>query len=136
MNEEHRRKLYRTTISVSEREKLRAFVKAAENAISGCDVVLNGSIPWEERVAMGYALSVLKLLRRNHSNPESLNSITARALKVEMSETHADPCGECGAEIDSSRTVDFTRKDGTRVCDSCFMKETPPPTQLHRDCSN
>jgi hypothetical protein len=136
MNEKPRRKLYRTTVSVSEREKLRAFVKAAENAISGCDVVLNGSIPWEERVAMGNALSVLKLLRRSHSNPELLNSITARTLKVEMSETHADPCGECGAEIDSGRTVDFTRKDGTRVCDSCFMKETPPPTQRKGDWSN
>ena len=136
MDEKHRWKLYRTTVSGSEREKLQAYVKAAENAISGCDVVLNGSIPWEERVAMGNALSVLKLLKRSHSNPELLNSSTARTLKVEMSETHADPCGECGAEIDSSRTVDFTRKDGTRVCDSCFMKETPPPTQRKGDWSN
>jgi hypothetical protein len=128
--------LYRTTVLESEREKLQAYVKAAENAINGCDAVLNGSIPWEERVAMGNALSVLKLLRKSKSNAELVNSSTARTPKVEMNETHADPCGECGAEIDSSRTVDFTRKDGTRVCDSCFMKETPPPTQHKRDWSN
>jgi len=42
-----------------------------------------------------------------------------------MSETHEDLCGKCGAEIDSTRRVDFTLKDGTRVCDSCFVKETP-----------
>ena len=136
MDDRHGRKLFPTTVSVSEREKLQAYVKAAENAINGPDVVLNGCIPWEVRVAMGNALSVLKLLKRSHSNPESLNSSTTRTLKVEISETHADPCGECGAEIDSSRTVDFTRKDGTRVCDSCFMKETPPPTQRKGDWSN
>jgi hypothetical protein len=118
MDEKYTRKLYRTTVSISERQKLQAYVKAAHNAINGCDVVLNGSIPWEERLAMGNALSVLKLLKRSHSNPELLNSSTARTLKVEMSETHNDPCGECGAEIDSKRTVDFTLKDGTRVCDS------------------
>jgi molecular chaperone DnaK (HSP70) len=136
MEEKHRGKLYQATVSVSERKKLQAYVKAAENAINGCDAVLNGSIPWEERVAMGNALTVLKLLRKIKSNAELLNSSTARTLKVEMSETHADPCGECGAEIDSSRTVDFTRKDGTRVCDSCFMKETSPPTQRKGDWSN
>jgi hypothetical protein len=136
MDEKHSRKLYRTTVSVSEREKLQAYVKAAQDAINGCDAVLNGSIPWEERVAMGNALSVLKLLKRSHSDPELLNSNTVRTLKVEMSETHPDPCGECGAEIDSSRTVDFTRQDGTRVCDSCFMKETPPPMQRKGDWSN
>jgi hypothetical protein len=136
MDEKDRRKLYRTAVSVAEREKLLAYVKAAENAINGCDVVLNGSIPWEERVAMGNAISVLKLLKRSHCNAELLNSSTARTLKVEMSETHADPCGECGAEIDSSRTVDFTLRDGTRVCDSCFMKETPPPTQRKGEWSN
>jgi|BogFormECP03_OM2_1039629.scaffolds.fasta_scaffold21558_2 molecular chaperone DnaK (HSP70) len=136
MDEKVRRKLYRTIASASERKKLQAYVKAAENAINGGDPVLNGSIPWEERVAMGNALSVLKLLKLSHSDPELLNSSTARTLKVAMSETHADPCGECGAEIDSSRTVDFTRKDGTRVCDSCFMNETPPPTQRKGDWSN
>ena len=136
MEEKHRVKLYQGIVSVSERERLKAYVKAAENAINGCDAVLNGSIPWEERVAMGNALSVLKLLRKSKSNAELRNSSTARTPKVEKNETHADPCGECGAEIDSSRTVDFTRKDGTRVCDSCFMKETSPPTRHKGDWSN
>jgi len=136
MEEKHRGKLYQATVSVSEREKLKAYVKAAENAINGCDAVLNGSIPWEERVAMGNALSVLKLLRKSKSNAELLSSSTARTPKVEMSETHADLCEKCGAQIDSSRRVDFTRKDGTRVCDSCFMKETPPPTHRKGDWSN
>jgi hypothetical protein len=41
-------------------------------------------------------------------------------------------CGKCGAEIDINRRVDFTLKDGTRVCDSCFIKETrrPAPERL------
>jgi hypothetical protein len=64
MGEKHGRKLYRTTVPVSEREKLQAYVKAAENAINECDAVLNGSIPWEERRAMGNALSVLRLLKK------------------------------------------------------------------------
>jgi recombinational DNA repair protein (RecF pathway) len=50
-----------------------------------------------------------------------------------MDDTHEDRCGKCGAEIDSSRRVDFTLKDGTRVCDSCFVKETPRPK---KDWSN
>jgi hypothetical protein len=136
MDEKHRRKLDRTIIPVSEREKLEAYVKAAENAINGSDVVLNGSIPWEERVAMGNALSILKLLKKSQRNPELLNSSIMRTLKVEMGETRADLCGECGTEIDSSRTVDFTLTDGTRVCDSCFMKETPRPAQRKGDWSN
>src|SRR5271155_3110245 len=112
MDEKVRRKLYRTIASASERKKLQAYVKAAENAINGGDVVLNGCIPWEERVAMGNALSVLKLLKKSKSNPELLNLSTARTLKVEMSETHADLCGWCGAEIDPGRSVEFTLKDG------------------------
>jgi NMD protein affecting ribosome stability and mRNA decay len=59
-----------------------------------------------------------------------------RTLKVEMSETNPELCGKCGADIDPRRTVDFTLKNGTRVCDSCFVKETPRPTQPHRDWSN
>src|ERR1700723_2134399 len=46
-----------------------------------------------------------------------------------MSETHEDLCGKCGAEIDSTRRVDFTLKDGTRVCDACFVEETPRVSQ-------
>lgn len=136
MEEKHRGKLYQATVSVSERKKLQAYVKAAENAINGCDAVLNGSIPWEERVAMGNALTVLKLLRKSNSNAESLNSSTARTPRAKMSETHADHCEKCGAEIDSTRTVDLTLKNEPRICDSCFVKEPLRPTQRKRDYSN
>jgi len=40
-----------------------------------------------------------------------------------MSKTQTELCGNCGAEIALSRRVDFTLKDGTRVCDSCFAKK-------------
>jgi NMD protein affecting ribosome stability and mRNA decay len=57
-------------------------------------------------------------------------------MRVEMSETQTELCGKCGAEIELSRRVDFTLKDGTRVCDSCFIKETPRTTRPARDWSN
>ena len=41
-----------------------------------------------------------------------------------MNETREEICGKCGTEIDPNRRVDFTLKDGTRVCDSCFVKGT------------
>jgi hypothetical protein len=41
-----------------------------------------------------------------------------------MSDVAQDRCGKCGAEIDANRRVDFTLKDGTRVCDACFVKGT------------
>jgi hypothetical protein len=37
--------------------------------------------------------------------------------------------GKCGAEIDSTGRVDFTLKDGTRVCESCFVKGTVTATE-------
>ena len=43
-----------------------------------------------------------------------------------MTESTEDRCG-CGAEIESGRRVDFTWKDGTRVCESCFVKGTVSP---------
>jgi formylmethanofuran dehydrogenase subunit E len=46
-----------------------------------------------------------------------------------MDESNAERCGKCGEEIDPSRRVDFTLKDGTRVCDSCFVKGTARPKQ-------
>jgi len=54
--------LYRTTVLESDREKLQAYVKAAEDAINGR--ALSGNIPWEERVAMGNALTALSVLKR------------------------------------------------------------------------
>jgi recombinational DNA repair protein (RecF pathway) len=44
-----------------------------------------------------------------------------------MSETRTEVCGKCEAEIDPMRRVDFTLKDGTRVCEPCFVKETRRP---------
>jgi hypothetical protein len=34
-----------------------------------------------------------------------------------MTESQIDVCGKCWAEIDPTRRVDYTLKDGTRVCD-------------------
>jgi hypothetical protein len=42
-----------------------------------------------------------------------------------MRETQIEVCGKCSAEIEASRRVDCTLKHGTRVCESCFGKETP-----------
>jgi hypothetical protein len=56
--------LYRTTVLESDREKLQAYVKAGEDAINGRAVALNGNIPWEERVAMGNALTALSVSKK------------------------------------------------------------------------
>jgi NMD protein affecting ribosome stability and mRNA decay len=53
-----------------------------------------------------------------------------------MSEAQTELCGKCGAGIDPTRRVDFTLKDGTRVCDSCFVKETPRQTHPRTDWPN
>jgi hypothetical protein len=50
-----------------------------------------------------------------------------RSPRCKMSESQIDVCGKCGTEIDPTRRVDFTLKDGTRVCESCFVKETLRP---------
>lgn len=47
-----------------------------------------------------------------------------------------DLCGKCGSDIDSGRRVDFTLKDGTRVCESCFIKSTPRATREKKDWTN
>jgi hypothetical protein len=47
-----------------------------------------------------------------------------------------DRCGKCGADIDPTRRVDFTLKDGTRVCDSCFVKGTRSPTHAGEKPNN
>lgn len=41
-----------------------------------------------------------------------------------MKETQEEQCEKCGAEIDSTRRVDYTLKDLTRVCETCFVKGT------------
>jgi recombinational DNA repair protein (RecF pathway) len=53
-----------------------------------------------------------------------------------MSESQTESCGRCGAEIEFSRRVDFTLKDGTRVCAQCFVKETPRSAQRQTDWAN
>jgi recombinational DNA repair protein (RecF pathway) len=45
----------------------------------------------------------------------------------------ADSCGKCGNEIDPARRVDFTLKDGTRVCEACFVKGTAESSKRQRD---
>ena len=47
-----------------------------------------------------------------------------------MSETGSELCGKCGTEIDPARRVDFTLRDGTRVCEPCFIKGN---TQVARE---
>ena len=54
------------------------------------------------------------------------------AWEMRVAEPIEERCGKCGAEIDPTRRVDFTLKDGTRVCDSCFVKGTARPTQTAR----
>jgi recombinational DNA repair protein (RecF pathway) len=51
-----------------------------------------------------------------------------------MSETRIEVCGKCDAEIDPTRRVDFTLKDGAMICQSCFLKETSRPnSDWHRN---
>jgi hypothetical protein len=58
--------------------------------------------------------------------PRGVSESFARIIEVAvaMSESRNDVCGKCDAEIDPSKRVDFTLKDGTRVCESGFVKET------------
>jgi NMD protein affecting ribosome stability and mRNA decay len=53
-----------------------------------------------------------------------------------MSKAHTELCGKCGADIDPTRRVDFTLKNGTRVCERCFVKETPRQTYPRIDWPN
>ena len=46
-----------------------------------------------------------------------------------MDEKVVDQCGKCGAEIDPERRVDYTLKDGTRVCEACFVKGSRRSTE-------
>ena len=46
-----------------------------------------------------------------------------------MREAQTDLCGKCGAEIDPVRKVNFTLRNRTRVCEPCFVRETPRQTQ-------
>lgn len=61
-------------------------------------------------------------------NSTRVTPVTFRPSSFDMSANPQEICGKCGADIDPNRRVDFTLKNGTRVCDSCFVKETPRPT--------
>jgi hypothetical protein len=39
-------------------------------------------------------------------------------------------CGKCEVEIDRDRVIDFTLKNGKRVCEQCFVRETPRPALI------
>jgi hypothetical protein len=54
-------------------------------------------------------------------------------MTLTMTETQKDFCGKCEVEIDRDRVVDFTLKNGKRVCDSCFVRETPRPAPIKMD---
>jgi hypothetical protein len=44
-----------------------------------------------------------------------------------MDERNREFCGKCEVEIDRDRVIDFTLKNGKRVCEHCFVRETPRP---------
>jgi hypothetical protein len=39
-------------------------------------------------------------------------------------------CGICEVEIDRDRMIDFTLKNRKRVCEQCFVRETPRPALI------
>jgi hypothetical protein len=47
-----------------------------------------------------------------------------------MSQDQPELCGKCEIEIDRERVIDFTLKGGKRVCEQCFVRETPRPTLI------
>jgi hypothetical protein len=42
-------------------------------------------------------------------------------------------CGKCEVEIDRDRVIDFTLKNGKRVCEQCFVRETPRQDLMRRN---
>src|ERR1700733_2702805 len=47
-----------------------------------------------------------------------------------MGQDQSELCGKCEVEIDRDRVIDFTLKNGKRVCEQCFVRETPRPTLI------
>jgi hypothetical protein len=45
-----------------------------------------------------------------------------------MEEGQREFCWKCEVEIDRDRVIDFTLKNGKRVCEQCFVGETSRPT--------
>jgi hypothetical protein len=48
-----------------------------------------------------------------------------------MSETQIKVCGKCDAEIDPIRRVDFTLKDGARVCRTGKQGDAMRPSSIY-----
>lgn len=84
----------------------------------------------EERVAKRetYSVFLIKVYNERESKHPKAGKI--------MSETPTELCRKCGAEIDPTRRVDFTLKNGTKVCEQCFVKDTPRQTQAKNDWAN
>jgi hypothetical protein len=47
-----------------------------------------------------------------------------------MEEGKREFCGKCEVEIARDRVIDFTLKNGKRVCEQCFVRETPRPALI------
>jgi RNase P subunit RPR2 len=70
---------------------------------------------------------------RKYTYTTSIHHVSESKMVSAMDDIHEEYCGKCGAKIDFGRRVDFTLKDGTRVCQACFVKETPRPTAPKND---
>jgi hypothetical protein len=47
-----------------------------------------------------------------------------------MEEGQREFCGKCEVEIARDRVIDFTLKNGKRVSEQCFVRETPRPALI------
>jgi hypothetical protein len=72
------------------------------------------------------AIPVFTLSRMSEERiPQRTNLLEALfGRRLDMTEPAQDQCGKCESEIDPNRRIDYTLKDGTRVCDSCFVRGT------------
>jgi hypothetical protein len=119
--------LYRTAVFEINRTKLLDRVKAAEDAIRA-RASLGELVSSEERDSIQDAMATLLILRRELAqSPVARIKHRQHVWGKNMGETPIEVCGKCDAEIDSTRRVDFTLTNGTRVCEPCFEKETRRP---------
>jgi hypothetical protein len=118
--------LYRAAVFEINRSKLLDRVKAAEDAMRA-RASLGGQVSSDERISIQDAMAALLVLRRELAQSPLLRSRALRCVREEMSEPQIEVCGKCSVEIEPTRRVDFTLKNGTRVCESCFVRATPRP---------
>jgi hypothetical protein len=66
--------------------------------------------------------------------PEGVVALTTVRMSpfndTQMEEGQRDFCGKCEVEINRDRVIDFTLKSGKRVCEQCFVRETPRPAPI------